>query len=104
MDPVMGILGAILITRWSFHLLHDTSGVLLDHQSLNLAGDIKHIIENECTKISDLHVWAIGPNMHAAIVAIVSDTPAQPQDYRQQIQSQNPSLVHVSIELNTYSN
>lgn len=59
---------------------------------------LKKAIEDEQTHITDLHIWSIGPNIHAAIVALVSGTPESPDIYRQRIQQQCDSLVHISVE------
>lgn len=98
MDPIMGIVGALLITRWSWHLLKDTSRVLLDQQCSDLEHEVRKSIENDDVRISDLHLWAIGPNIHAAIVSIVSHAPESPAFYKQRIQAQCPSLVHITVE------
>jgi len=98
MDPIMGIVGALLITRWSWHLLKDTSRVLLDQQRSDLEHDVRHAIESDDGRISDLHLWAIGPNIHAAIVSVVSHDPEAPAVYKQRIQAQCPSLVHITVE------
>ncbi|BBI65451.1 hypothetical protein HSBAA_PA_0540 (plasmid) [Vreelandella sulfidaeris] len=54
--------------------------------------------EDEQTHISDLHIWSIGPNIHAAIVALVSHSPESPDIYLQRIQARCPSLVHITVE------
>lgn len=98
MDPIMGIVGAVLVTRWSWRLLKDTSTVLLDQQHHDLEDAIKGVVENDDVRVSDLHVWAIGPNIHAAIVSIVSHQPESPTAYKQRIQDNCRSLVHVTVE------
>lgn len=99
MDPAMGIVGAILVTRWSWQLLRDTSSVLLDQQQTHLENDIKKAMQHDDERISDLHVWSIGPDLHAAIVAVVTHTPQPPNHYRARIQSMQPALVHVTVEV-----
>jgi cation diffusion facilitator family transporter len=98
MDPIMGIVGAVLITRWSWHLLKDTSRVLLDQQRSDLEEDVRHAIENDDARISDLHLWSIGPNIHSAIVSVVSHNPETPAVYKRRLQARCPSLVHVTVE------
>lgn len=98
MDPLMGIVGAVLITRWSWHLLKDTSRVLLDHQRGDLEQEVREAIEDDDARITDLHLWDIGPNIHAAIVSVVSHAPESPAVYKQRIQARCPSLVHVTVE------
>lgn len=99
MDPAMGILGAILVTRWSWQLLRDTSGILLDRQETRLEHDIKQAVEIDDERVTDLHVWSIGPNLHAAIIAVVTHHPQPPNEYRTRIQTAQPSLVHVTVEV-----
>jgi len=101
MDPVMGIVGAILITRWSWGLLRTTASVLLDEQQASIMQDIKRTVECDDTRVSDLHVWSIGPNLYAAIVAIVARYPQSPGHYRDRIQTGHSSLVHVTVEVET---
>ncbi|MDT0618379.1 MAG: hypothetical protein RJQ08_02570 [Salinisphaeraceae bacterium] len=50
-------------------------------------------------RISDLHVWSIGPGIHAAIVALVADDPKTPEHYRARLQETLPSLIHVTLEI-----
>ena len=63
MDPLMGIVGAILVARWSFGLLKTTSTIILDEQaSADTCNSIQLAIESEeSSRIVDLHVWTIGP-------------------------------------------
>lgn len=98
MDPMMGIIGAILVTRWSWHLLKDTSKVLLDEQHQNMEETVRKAVEDEDAKVSDLHVWAIGPNVYAAIVSVVSHQPDSPTVYKERIQNRCRGLVHVTVE------
>jgi cation diffusion facilitator family transporter len=101
MDPAMGIVGAILITRWSWGLLKATSSVLLDQQQTGIQQGVKRAVECGDTRVSDLHVWSIGPNLYAAIVAVVTHDPQPPGHYRDRIQTDNASLVHVTVEVHT---
>jgi cation diffusion facilitator family transporter len=71
MDPVMGIVGAIVIARWSWTLMRDTAAVLLDTLDPHVADEVRELIETPGdAKITDLHVWRIGPEAHAAIVEV----------------------------------
>jgi cation diffusion facilitator family transporter len=72
MDPVMGIVGAIVIARWSWTLMRDTSAILLDRTHDHVAEEIRELIETPGdARITDLHVWRVGPEAHAAIVSVV---------------------------------
>lgn len=100
MDPAMGIVGAILITRWSWGLMRDSGRVLLGQQNMDLGAHIKASLEtNQDERISDLHVWSIGPGIYAAVVALVAHAPKTAAHYRVKLQSDLPSLAHVTVEV-----
>jgi cation diffusion facilitator family transporter len=72
MDPVMGIVGAVVIARWSWSLMRDTAAVLLDTTDNHVAEEIQDLVEGPGdARIADLHVWRVGPDAHAAIVGVV---------------------------------
>ncbi|WBX83387.1 CDF family Co(II)/Ni(II) efflux transporter DmeF [Sphingosinicella microcystinivorans] len=77
LDPVMGIVGAVVIARWSWMLMRDTAAVLLDTADPHLVDEIRDCVEAPGdARIRDLHVWQVGPGVHAAIVS-VSGIPAE---------------------------
>ncbi len=84
LDPVMGIVGALIISRWSMSLMKETSPVLLDESiALKHKTAIKDIIENDAdNRVADLHVWRIAPDHFAAIISVVSHQPKTPQHYK----------------------
>lgn len=100
MDPLMGIVGAILVSRWSLGLLRSTSAVLLDQQgSSEIQARIRESIEREEeNRVADLHLWSIGPNIYAVILSVVAHDPKPPEHYKQLIPS-GLGLVHVSVEV-----
>lgn len=72
-DPVMGIVGGIVIARWSWGLMRDTAAVLLDHTDTHVAEEVRDIVEAPGdVRITDLHVWRIGPEAHAAILGVAA--------------------------------
>ena len=76
MDPMMGIVGAIVIARWSWGLMRDTAAVLLDESVDPLAEAVRARIERlGGVRLVDLHVWRVGPGAHAAIVEVAGDHP-----------------------------
>jgi Co/Zn/Cd efflux system component len=95
-----GFTGAILISRWSFGLIRDASGVLLDKRgSEEIITKIKKCIEkNESNRISDLHLWSVGPKINAVIVTVVTSDPKSAEHYKQFIPS-DLNLVHVTVEV-----
>ncbi len=100
MDPLMGIVGALMVARWSLGLLGSTSSVLLDKQGPEaMRAAIREQIEKEGddAQIADLHLWSIGPGIYAAIVSIVADKPLTADEYRTRL-AQSAALAHVTIE------
>jgi cation diffusion facilitator family transporter len=100
MDPVMGIVGAILVSRWSLGLIRDTSGILLDHQAPDaIQEQTRAAIESvDDNRISDLHIWSIGPGIYSATIAVVSDAPKPPEHYKNLIPSEL-GIVHTNVEV-----
>lgn len=100
MDPLMGIVGAVMVSRWAFGLMRDTSRVLLDRQvSADLQAKIVQAIEDgRGDRVSDLHIWAIGPGIYAAILAVVSAQPRSPQAYKALL-PEHLGIVHASVEV-----
>jgi len=68
MDPAMGIVGAVVIARWSWTLMRDTAAVLLDRTDAHVAGEVLELLGD--VRILDLHVWRVGPEARAAIVSV----------------------------------
>jgi cation diffusion facilitator family transporter len=100
MDPAMGIVGAILVARWSLGLLRSTSAVLLDRQGPeSIRGKIRESIEGDKdSQVADLHLWSIGPNVYTAIISIVAHEPATPDEYKARIPD-HLGVAHISIEV-----
>jgi len=99
LDPVMGVVGAILVARWSAGLLRTTSRVLLDRQAdERLCGSIRESIRGVGGDVADLHVWMIGPGIYAVICSVVSDEPKSPSYYRSALPTRLRSA-HVTVEV-----
>ena len=100
MDPAMGIVGGLVIARWSWGLIRDAGGVLVDYvpAAEDLPDEIRAAIELDGDTITDLHVWQLGPGHHGAIIAISSSTPQDPAAYRARL-AHIPDLSHVTIEV-----
>lgn len=100
MDPVMGIVGATLVARWSLGLIRDTSGILLDHQAPGaILERVNAAIEGvDGNRIADLHVWSIGPGIFSAVITVVSNDPKPPEYYKNLV-PQDLGIVHATIEV-----
>jgi len=100
LDPVMGLVGAVLVARWSVGLLRDTARVLLDRQAPRAVVDaVRTAIETDGdAAVVDSHVWSIGPGKLSAIVAIEADDPRDLTEYRSRLPARL-GLTHLSIEV-----
>ena len=99
LDPFMGLVGAALVVRWSLGLLRSSARVLLDLQAPDEVKEaIRKAIESEGdNRVSDLHVWSVGPGIYAAEVAIVSSRPLDPDSYYSLLPKEL-GLVHATFE------
>lgn len=78
LDPLMGIVGAIVIARWSWSLMRDTAAVLLDTTDHHVEDEVRELVEGPGdARITDLHVWRVGPEAHAAIVSVAGGVAAE---------------------------
>lgn len=99
-DPAVGILGAAVIAHWAIGLMRASSAVLLDIvPDVGLAADIRLRLEHDGDRVSDLHLWRLGPGHIGTIVAIVADEPREPDFYKAKL-SGIAGLSHVTIEVN----
>jgi cation diffusion facilitator family transporter len=99
LDPAMALVGVLVILSWSFGLLRSAGAVLLDMQpDRRLPGRIRKALEVDGDRISDLHLWRLGPGHFGVIVAVVSDHPAEPASYKARL-AEMESLSHVTIEV-----
>jgi cation diffusion facilitator family transporter len=102
LDPVMGIVGAVLVTAWALGLLRSTGRVLLDAEmDAPVVEEVREVIAGlpQPTAISDLHVWRVGRGQYAVIVGLVTPHPLSPRQVREAL-SIHEELVHVTVEIN----
>ena len=101
LDPVIGIVGAMVIGRWAYGLLRETGFILLDGsmESKELTA-IKEKVEGTLdNRITDMHVWRVGPADYAAIISIVTHHP-QKMGYYKRLLEDFKEISHLTIELN----
>lgn len=100
-DPLVGIVGAFLIARWSWKLLRTTSANLLDKRpSIALLESVRQVIqERSSDRVVDLHIWELGAGNLILAISIISKNPLTPDEYRSLIPSQI-NIVHSTIEVN----
>ena len=101
LDPMMGIVGAIIITRWSYGLIKQTSPILLDGSidKKYQSKIVKVIEEDSDNSISDIHIWKVSANHYAAIISLVTHTP-KPTEYYKELLAGFQHLSHITIEVN----
>jgi len=101
LDPVMGLVGAVVISIWAYGLLRDTSGILLDRtpESSDLPHEIRSAVESDGDSlVTDLHIWQIAAGKFAAIVSIVGHDPKSSDAYRALFR-EHEELAHVTVEV-----
>lgn len=100
LDPVIGIVGALVILSWSWRLLRDSGSVLMDYlpDHEDLPAEVRAAIESEHDEIVDLHVWQLGPGHHGAIIALKSTRPEPVAAYRARLRHID-ELSHVTVEI-----
>ena len=101
LDPIMGIVGAVIITRWSYGLLKQTGPILLDGSiEETYKASIKETIEKDSdNQISDIHIWKVGANHYAAIISVVTHFPKSTEYYKELLNDFH-KLSHITIEVN----
>jgi cation diffusion facilitator family transporter len=99
MDAAVGLVGATVIGRWSVGLLKSSGSVLLDAvPDPGLEQRIRARLESEADRVTDLHLWRLGPGHYAAIVSLVSTAPQTPAQYKARLESL-PGLSHLTVEV-----
>jgi cation diffusion facilitator family transporter len=101
MDPLAGVIGALVIANWSWGLMRDTGAILLDMNRDNRMTDhVRRVIESNGDTVIDLHVWRVGPGHMSAIVSVTTnDTHRTPSFYHKALEGLR-GLSHVTVELN----
>lgn len=101
LDPVMGLVGAAVIGRWAYGLLRDTGAILLDGGAeTDVLVAIRRAIEGDAdNRVTDLHVWYVGPGTYAVGLALVTHH-AQAPDHYKGLLRHIPHLDHILVEVN----
>jgi cation diffusion facilitator family transporter len=100
LDPIMGIVGAVLIVRWTVQLLSQTGGILLDRELDDTTSRaVRAAIESDAdSRVSDLHVWRVGQGRYACIVTVVASRPQTLAVYRERLRGVE-GVVHATVEI-----
>lgn len=103
LDPMMGIVGAVLVTRWAIGLLRESGAILLDAEMHHpVVEEVRDVVREQLPQaaVSDLHVWRVGRGSYACVLALVSHEPVTPAQVREQL-AVHEELVHVTVEVIT---
>jgi cation diffusion facilitator family transporter len=99
MDPIMGLVATIVILSWSWTLIRSAGAILLDVcPDPSLSQKIALRLEQGSDRVSDLHLWRLGPGHLAAVISIVTHNPRPTEQYKRRL-SGLLGLSHVTIEV-----
>lgn len=100
MDPLAGIIGALVIANWSYGLMRDTGGILLDMNSdRRLTDNVRDAIEGVGDRVGDLHVWRLGPGHMSAVVSVATADPKRDARFYHGVLQRFRNLSHVTVEV-----
>jgi len=98
-DPAVGIIGSFVIASWALGLIRDAGSVLLDVSAdRSMEGVIRARLETRGDRVTDLHLWQIGPGHRAAVISVLSDQPLPPAIYKRRLGGLK-GLSHVTVEV-----
>jgi cation diffusion facilitator family transporter len=99
MDPLAGVIGALVIANWSYRLIRDTGGILLDmNPDHGMTAKVREAIESDGDRLMDLHLWRLGPGHLGAVVSVLTDKSRDCAYYRARLKDYK-SLSHVTVEV-----
>ena len=99
MDPLAGMIGALVISNWSFGLARDTGRILLDmNPDQRITGEVREAIEATGDRLLDLHLWRLGPGHLGAVVSVLTSETRDCAYYRALLKDFK-SLSHVTVEV-----
>ncbi len=100
MDAAMGIVGAVIITRWAYGLMQQTSPILLDAsiESQYRQQIVETLEQDKDSQVGDIHIWKISADHYAAAISVVTSTPAEVTHYKQLLRNFD-KLNHLTTEV-----
>jgi cation diffusion facilitator family transporter len=98
-DPAVGIIGSLVIASWAYGLIRDSGAVLLDVcADKDLEAVIRERLETKGDRVTDLHLWQVGPGHRAAVISVISDKPLPPATYKRRLGGLK-GLCHITVEV-----
>lgn len=104
LDPMMGIVGSILVGVWAYGLIIQTGRILLDaHMDDPVVEEIREVIDQCDIKatITDLHVWHVGKGKYSVILSLATDAEVSPEYFKERL-GIHEELVHLTVEINRH--
>ncbi|MFL9905717.1 CDF family Co(II)/Ni(II) efflux transporter DmeF [Paraburkholderia sp. RL17-337-BIB-A] len=100
MDPLAGVIGALVIANWSYGLLCDTGAILLDmNPDRRMEENVRNAIEDRGDKVVDLHVWRVGPGHMSAVVSVATKESKRDSRFYHAVLERFTGLSHVTVEV-----
>jgi len=101
MDPVAGLIGALVIANWSYVLIKAAGGVLLDLRPDDSAAQkVRSAVERAGDRLVDLHIWRLGPGHLGAVLSVLSSHPDRGPAYYHKLLAECRTFSHVTVEVN----
>jgi cation diffusion facilitator family transporter len=101
LDPIIGLVGAALISVWAWGLLRDSGRILLDAEmDAPVVADVRETLEGGAVpaRITDLHVWRVGRGQYAVVASVITDSAIDGDYFRREL-ARHEELVHVTVEV-----
>lgn len=99
LDPAMGLVGTVVIAAWALSLIKTAGSVLLDVvPAHDIEAEVRRRLETNGDRLTDFHLWQVGPGHRAVVLSIVSDDPQPPSAYKARL-TDLPDLSHVTVEV-----
>jgi cation diffusion facilitator family transporter len=108
LDPLMGLVGAVLVAVWAKGLIVQTGKVLLDREMDHpVVEEIREVVEasgavHTLTRVTDLHVWRVGKNVYSCALSLVTQDPALTPTHVRACLAVHEEIVHATIEIHRY--
>jgi cation diffusion facilitator family transporter len=100
MDPLAGVIGALVIANWSYGLMRDTGAILLDMSpDQRMTEKVRHAIEGGGDRVLDLHMWRLGPGHMSAIVSVATNERHRDSRFYHAVLQRFKGLSHVTVEV-----
>ena len=99
LDPAVGIAGAAVIASWAWGLVRDTGAILLDmNPDRHMAERLRQTVESDGDRVSDFHLWRLGPGHLGAIFCVHTGRARDPAYYRDRLR-QFSAVSHLTVEV-----